>query len=150
MENSQNRAVEGTYTKGPVAATVTFGDGYDTGVFNFLQALVTYTINSTNNVNVFYGGNLGTTGLNAKTYGGNNGYGSLTVGSYGAQFDNSQMIGGFYSYTQGNLNLVPEVQYQYAKTNAKIGLFKPSSNFVAALFEDYTFGTSPYSIGGWG
>ena len=54
---------------------------------------------------------------------------ACNVGTYGPQFDNSQMIGAFYSYTQGNLNLVPEVQYQYAKANAKIGLFKPSSNF---------------------
>ena len=154
VENSQNRAVEGVYTKGPVSATVTFGDGYNTGVFNFLQALVTYTINSSNNVNVFYGGNLGTTGLNAKTYGGTGGYGNPasfgTVGTYGPQFDNSQMIGAFYSFTQGNLNLVPEIQYQYAKANAKVNIFKPTSNIVGALFADYTFGTSPYSIGAWG
>jgi hypothetical protein len=149
VENSQNRAVEGTYTQGPVAVTVTFGDGYNTGVFNFLQGLVTYTFNSTNVLNVFYAGNLGTTGLNAKTYGGTAGYGSLNVGTYGPQFDNSQMIGAFYSYTKGNLNLVPEVQYQYAKANAKIDLFKPSSNLGLAMFADYTFGTSPYSLGGW-
>jgi hypothetical protein len=153
VENAQDRAVEGAYTQGPLSATVSFGDGYDTGVFNFLQALVTYTINSTNNANVFYGGNLGTTGLNAKTYGGTGGYGNPatfgTVATFGPQYINSQMIGGFYSYTQGNLNLVPEVQYQYAKANAKVNIFKPTSNFVAAVFEDYTFGTSPYSVGGW-
>jgi Putative beta-barrel porin-2, OmpL-like. bbp2 len=41
------------------------------------------------------------------------------------------------------------VQYQYAKQDAKINIFKPTSNFGAAVFADYTFGTSPYSIGGW-
>ena len=101
-----------------------FGDGYDTGVFNFLQALFTYTINSSNVVNIFYGGNLGRTGLNAKTYSGTCAYGSTapgcfgTVGTYGPQFANSQLIGGFYNYTTGNLNLVPEVQYQVAKADA--------------------------------
>jgi hypothetical protein len=153
VENQPSRGVEAAYSKGPIAATVLFGDGYDTGVFNFLQALVTYTINSTNNVNVFYGGNLGTTGLNAKTYGSGGGYGNPasfgTVGTFGPQFANSQMIGAYYSYTKGNLNLVPEVQYQYAKANAKVNIFKPTSNFGAAVFGDYSFGTSPYSLGGW-
>ncbi len=71
------------------------------------------------------------------------------MGAYGAQFVNSQMLGGYYSYTKGNLTVLPEVQYQYAKANARVGIIKPTSNFGAALFSTYTFGTSPYSIGGW-
>ena len=152
VQNSQNRGVLGTYTQGPVELQVSFGDGYNTGVFNFVQALATYTINSTNILNVYYGGNEGRTGLNAKTYGGNNGYGNPdggTVGTFEPQFANSQMIGAYYSYTQGNLNLVPEVQFQYAKQDAQLGLDKGMWNLGAALFGDYTFGTSPYSIGGW-
>ncbi|OYV35589.1 MAG: hypothetical protein B7Z81_08525, partial [Acidocella sp. 20-61-6] len=85
VQNSQNRGVSGSYTEGPVSATLTFGDGYDSGVFNFLQALVTYTINSSNSLNVYYAGNLGTTGLN--TYA----YGNSTTAAYGPQFVNSQM-----------------------------------------------------------
>jgi hypothetical protein len=153
VQNSQNRGVLGTYTQGPVELQVSFGDGYNTGVFNFVQALATYTINSTNILNVYYAGNEGTTGLNAKTYGGTGGYGNPdsfgTVGTFGPQFANSQMLGAYYSYTKGNLNLVPEVQYQYAKQDAKLGLDKGMWNLGAALFGDYTFGTSPYSIGGW-
>jgi hypothetical protein len=45
VQNSQNRGVEVAYTTGPISATVSFGDGFDTGVFNFVQALATYTIN---------------------------------------------------------------------------------------------------------
>lgn len=143
VQNSQSRGVSANYTAGPLSATVTFGDGFDTGVFNFLQALATYTINPTNAVNVYYAGNLGRTGLNTITYGGGN------TGGYGAYYVNSQMLGGYYSYTMGNLNLIPEVQYVYAKADQKLGLTKSSANFGAALFGDYTFGTSPYSVGGW-
>lgn len=160
VQNSQSRGVSATYTQGPIAATVTFGDGYDTGVFNFLQALATYTVNSSNALTVYAAGNLGRTGLNAHTYGGggspgNTGspgisYSNQTVGNYGANYINSDMIGAFYSYTIGNLNLVPEVQYIYAKPDQKIGLSKFSSNFGAALFADYQFGKSPYSLGAWG
>ena len=65
-------------------------------------------------------------------------------------YANSDMIGAYYSYTLGNLNLVPEAQFQYAKKDVGLGIPGESSNFGAALFADYTFGTSPYSIGAWG
>jgi hypothetical protein len=153
VQNLSSRGVSLNYNKGAIDATVMYGDGYNTGVFNFLQALVSYTFNANNVLNVYYGGNLGQTGLNAKTYGVPCGYGNPecggTVGTAGQQFANSQMVGAYYSYTMGNLNLVPEVQYQVAKADAKLGLFKQSSNFGAALFETYTFGKSPYSLGGW-
>ncbi|MHB1303620.1 MAG: outer membrane beta-barrel protein [Acidiphilium sp.] len=151
VENSQSRGVSATYTQGPVSASVTFGDGFDTGVFNFLQALATYTFNSDNALSVFGATNLSRTGLNANTYGNANvPYNHMTVATYGANYINSTMIGAYYSYTVGNLNLVPEVQYVYAKVDHKIGLDKFSSNFGAALFADYSFAKSPYSIGAWG
>jgi hypothetical protein len=143
VQNSQARGVEANYTAGPLSATLEFGDGWDDGVFNFVQALVTYTIDSSNVANVYYAGNLGRTGLNAITYGNTPEY------VYGPNYKNSQMIGGFYSYTVGSLNLVPEAQYVYAKSDAALGLYKSSANFGAALFGDYSFGTSPYSVGGW-
>ena len=40
VENLQSRGVSLNFTKGPINATVMYGDGYNTGVFNFLQALV--------------------------------------------------------------------------------------------------------------
>jgi len=139
VENSQSRGIEVSYNNGPVSATVSYGDGYDTGVFNFVEAIGTYTFNADNAATLYYGGNLGTTGTAVKSNEGPTAY------------QNSQMIGGFYSYTLGNLNLAPEFQYQYAKADEKIGIEKPTYNFGAALFADYNLSaTSPYSIGAWG
>lgn len=149
VQNSQADGVQGTYNIGPFSATVQFGDGWDTHVFNFLQALGTYTFNSNNVLNVYYAGNLGRTGLNAKTYAGNAGWGNETVADYGPQFINSQMFGAYYSWTKGNLNIIPEVQYVYAKPDAQVNINKFTSNFGAAVFGDYSFGSSPYSLGGW-
>jgi hypothetical protein len=154
VQNLNSRGVSLNYNKGAIDATVMYGDGYNTGVFNFLQALVSYTFNANNVLNVYYGGNLGQTGLNAKTYGsalcnyGDSACGG-TVGTFGPQFANSQLVGAYYNYTMGNLNLVPEVQYQVAKANAKLGIFKETSDFGAALFSTYTFDKTPYSLGGW-
>ncbi len=121
-----------------------FGDGYNTRVFNYLQASATYTFDPNNNLSVYGQGPLG-------------GYsGTHTIGAYGpsgtylAPEYNSQIYGAYYSYTAGNLNLIPEVQYQFSKANSHIGLHKETSNIGAALFSDYNFGTSPYSIGAWG
>jgi hypothetical protein len=143
VQNSNSRGVEAALTEGPVTATVLYGDGFDSGVFNVVQALVSYTIDSNDVANVYGEYNLGRTGPNTFLYGGG------TTG-LGDMFINSNMIGAYYSYTNGNLNLVPEVQYQYAKTDYIAGINKFSSDLGAALFGTYSFGTSPYSLGGWG
>jgi hypothetical protein len=143
VQNSQSRGVEAALTEGPVTATVEYGDGVDSGVFNTFQGLVSYTINSTNTLSVYGTINAGKTGPNTFAYGGG------TTGE-GNAFANNEMIGAYYSYTMGNLNLVPEVQYQYAKKDYALGIDGESSDFGAALFADYAFGTSPYSIGAWG
>ena len=149
VENAQDRGVQVNYSQGPVSASVQLGDGYDTGVFNFLQALASYSYNANNSLSVFYAGNLGRTGLNAHTYAGTGNYNTTSVGSYGSYFDNSQMVGAYYSYTNGNLNVVPEVQYQIAKADAQLGQNKATSNLGAAVFGDYSFANTPYSLGGW-
>jgi len=128
--------------------TGSFSDGFDTGVFNYAQALVDYTIDSNDNVNVYYGGNLGRTGLAANTYGSAaQGYSSTNVADYGANYINAQIAGAWYSWTKGNLNQVPEVQYAIAKADQKLGLVKSSSNFGATVIATYDFGASPYSLG---
>jgi hypothetical protein len=142
VQNSQSRGVEAAYTQGPISATVEYGDGEDSGAWNTVQALVGYTINPTNSVDVYATANIGRTGPYAYAYG------QGMVGTSNI-YDNSDMIGAYYSFTQGNLTLVPEVQFQYAKKDAIAGLPEGDSDFGAALFGNYAFGTSPYSIGAW-
>lgn len=150
VENAQNLGAGVNYTSGPISATVTFGDGWNTKVFNFLQGALTYSPNANNAATVYFATNLGRTGLNANIYG--NAivpYDQTTVGTFGANYVNSTMVGGYYSYTNGNLNIVPEVQYVTAKADAKLNLLKQSSNFGAAIFENYNFANTPYSLGAW-
>ena len=162
VENSESRGVSAIYTQGPLSGTVIFGDGNDTGVFNYLQFLATDTINSNNNFNVFGGIALGVTGPNTFAYGsgGLSSGGANGVGGQGMLANvNSNVFGAWYSWTQGNLTLVPEVQFQYAKALHKYAAIssggvsdnipKETSNFAAAIFSDYNFGTSPFSLGAW-
>jgi hypothetical protein len=154
VENSKSRGITATYSPGPVAVKVIIGDGFDTGAFNFLQALLTYTIDANNSLNIYGATNLGRTDPNAHFYGSAAlpynrsyvGYGPLSA----ANLVNSTMIGGYYSATWGNFSVVPELQYVYAKVDHRVGLDQQSNNTAAALFLDYQFGKSPWSIGGWG
>jgi Putative beta-barrel porin-2, OmpL-like. bbp2 len=149
VQNSSSTGVMVAGTEGPVTATVVFGDGWDTGVWNTVQALVSYTINSSNVLNVYGTANLGRTGPGAFLYGcGGKGADICSAGT-GNAYLNSDMIGAYYSFTAGNLNLVPEVQYVSAKTDYLAGIPKTVANFGAALFSTYSFANTPYSIGGW-
>ena len=142
VENSSSRGVQASYTYGKLSATLTFGDGFDSGVFNTFQELVTYSFNS-NNALSFYGTqNVGTTGPNTFAYG------QSTTGAGSIPYVNSNMFGGYYDYTNGNLNVVPEVQYVYAKRNQRLGINKFTSNFGAEVITNYQFGKSPWSLGG--
>jgi len=142
VENSNNRGVEAVLTEGNITATVLYGDETDTGAFDGVQALVSDAFNANNTLNVYGTLTYGRTGPNTFAYGG----GQTGEGN---AFSNSNMIGAYYSYTTGNLNLVPEVQFQYTHVDHKIQLDSYGSNFGAALFGDYTVPNSPYSIGGW-
>ncbi|OYV56885.1 MAG: hypothetical protein B7Z76_03815 [Acidiphilium sp. 20-67-58] len=154
VENGQSLGVTASYSHGPFGVTASLGDGFDTGVWNFLQADVSYAPDASNSITISGATNLGRTGPRTHVYGSAaTPYASAHVG-FGplsqSPLVNSTMIGGFYSYSSGNLNIVPEVQYVYANIDHQVGLNGFSSNFGAAVFADYHFGASPYSIGAWG
>ena len=151
VENAQSVGVSATFTYGRFVGKVVFSDGFDTNVWNYLQLLASYSIDDNNSLTLFGATNLGTTGLGANFYGSaSRSYSSTTVASAGAaNFVNSSVLGGYYSVTAGKLTLVPEVQYVWSTRNPSVGLTDYSSHFGAALFVNYQFGESPFSLGGW-
>jgi Putative beta-barrel porin-2, OmpL-like. bbp2 len=151
VENAQSVGVTATYTYGHFSASVAFSDGFDTNVWNYLQLLASYTANDDNSITLFGATNLGSTGLGAKFYGSaTRPYSASTVAVAGAaNLVNSSMIGGYYSFTPGNFTIVPEVQYVWSTKNPRVGLDDYSSHFGVALFVNYQFKDSEFSVGGW-
>jgi hypothetical protein len=145
VQNNNARGVEATLTEGPVTATVQYGDSTDSGVWNTIQALISYKIDDNNVANIYGAYNLGKTGPNTYLYG----LPSSTTTGLNDAYANNALIGAYYNYTHNNWTLVPEVQYVYARKDVQIGINGQSSNFGAALFNDYTFTNTPYSIGSW-
>lgn len=149
VEAGYSRGISVNYTQGAFNATAFLSDGYYTGVFNFLQAQANYTFNSHNILGVFYGGNLGRTGVNTHTYGnGRLAYNDSYV-AFAPEFANSQLFGAYYNYTAGNLNLIPEFQFEHASAQHSLGIQKPMTNAIAVVFANYNFSNSPYSLGAW-
>jgi hypothetical protein len=145
VQNNNARGVQANLTEGPVTAAVQFGDSTDSGVWNTIQALISYKIDDNNIANIYGAYNLGKTGPNTYMYG----LPSSTTTGWGNAYANSALIGAYYSYTHNNWSLVPEIQYTYARKDVQIGITGQSSTFGAALFNDYNFTNTPYSIGSW-
>jgi hypothetical protein len=134
-EPGEGRGVDMAYTQGPVTATVSLTDGYYTGVINYLQGIVTYVPNGQSSVSLFGGANLARVGAAVK------GPGTVLL-------DNSTLVGGFYTATLGPLTVTPEVQYQSTKPAAALGIGGQVSNLSLALFGNYQWANSPWSVGG--
>ena len=151
VQNGQSVGMSATYTRDQLTATIVYSDGFDTNVWNYVQLSASYNINENNNLTLFGATNLGSTGLNAKFYGSaTRPYSASTVAVAGAaNLVNSSVVGAYYTFTLGNYTLVPEVQYVWSAKNPHVGLTDFSSNFGAALFANYKFGDSPFSVGGW-
>jgi hypothetical protein len=151
VQNGQSVGVSATYTRSRLTGTIVFSDGFDTNVWNYVQLSASYNINENNNLTLFGATNLGSTGLNAKFYGSaTRPYSSSTVAVAGAaNLVNSSVVGAYYTFTVGNYTLVPEIQYVWSAKNLHVGQADFSSNFGTALFANYKFGDSPFSVGGW-
>ena len=124
------------YAKGPLTAFVQLGDMGGSHVFNYLEVGGTYNFTPNDQLLVFAGTNLGHVG-------------PYTKGGSPAYAANSTELEAFYSFTVGNLNLAPEVQYVYDRVDHKAGIDKFSANAGAGLFGVYSFANTPYSLGGW-
>lgn len=162
VENSESRGISASYRKGSLSGYVMLSDGFDTGVFDHLQFLAKDKLNANNNINIFGEFALGVTGPNTFAYGsgGLSSGGANGIGGQGQLANvNANLLGAWYGWSHGELTITPEVQYQYAKPihryanmysgNLSDNIPKETSNLAAAIFTDYKFGTSPYSLGAW-
>jgi len=161
-QNSNSKGVQLDYDHGPFSGVLMYSDGYDTNDFNYISWLASYKFDASNQLNVYGGANLGTTGPNAFAYGEGNASpgGANGVGGQ-AQLAvvNSDMIGAWYSWRHKSLTIIPEVQLQYTPkltqfANVTSGgisdnIPKGTGEFVATLFAIYKFADTPYSISGW-
>src|SRR5271169_3886853 len=124
---------QANYTVGPLALSLSFNDGFDSGVYNWVTGSATYTINSTNTFEFAAGGNVGKTNI-------------ATLRAPLLQ-SNSQIYNLIYTYNSDPWIIQPYVQVTHVPTNTSIGIAAPASTFGGAILANYDLG-SGFNLGG--
>ncbi|MDA8379120.1 MAG: outer membrane beta-barrel protein [Planctomycetia bacterium] len=138
IETGLNRGIQLNFTKGPMSLSVSWNDGYYSNRYNWVDGLLTYTINDNNSIDVYGGGNLGSTGTLAD-YEGISSYSHNPYVNASLGLDNSDIYGIYYEYTNGPLSISPEVQVIDTPKNKNFGTTKGSYNLGVSLQANYQF-----------
>jgi Putative beta-barrel porin-2, OmpL-like. bbp2 len=132
QEPSISKGGQANYTIGPVALSLSFTDGFDSGVWNWVTGSATYTLNPSNTFVFSAGGNAGSTRVN-------------TLRTPILQ-SNSQIYDLIYTYNSDPWIIQPYFQATHVPTNT--GLYGPSaSSFGGALLINYDVGAG-VNLGG--
>jgi hypothetical protein len=131
QENAVNKGVQANYTLGPAAFSLSFNDGFDSGVWNWLTGSVTYTLNSANSFEFFGGGNLGLTKIN-------------TLRTPILQ-NNSAIYNLIYTYNNDPWIIQPYFQASHVQGNDFYG--PGAATFGGALLVNYDVGAG-FNLGG--
>jgi len=133
QENAVTRAVQGNFTSGPVAVSVSWGDGFYSNRYNWLTASLAYTIDKSNTLSFIAGGNTDQT----------------TRVTTAAPFlqSNSEIFNVIYTHTDGPCTITPYLQYTNVPRNTDIGIAHSASTYGGALLASYAI-DSGFSLAG--
>ncbi|HVC56136.1 MAG TPA: outer membrane beta-barrel protein [Stellaceae bacterium] len=132
QENLVNQGVQANLTTGPLAWSLSLNDGFYTGQYNYLTGAATWTINSANSVILTGGGPLDRV--------------TATGTPVPAQYNNSTIIEGSYTYSNAPWTITPYLQYTHVDSDAHLGLVD-SSTFGGAVLASYAI-TDKVSLAG--
>jgi hypothetical protein len=133
QEPSISKGGQANYTIGPVALSLSFTDGFDSGVWNWVTGSATYTINPTNTFAFSAGGNAGKTTVS-------------TLRTPIAQ-SNSQIYNLIYTHNSDPWIIQPYFQATHVPANPSLGWTSGASTFGAALLVNYDIGAG-FNLGG--
>ncbi|KPF73846.1 hypothetical protein IP88_08420 [alpha proteobacterium AAP81b] len=127
QENVLTRQVQANFTTGKLALSLSFGDGFFSGKWNWISGLATYTFNSSNALTVVAGG---PTSTNYKS----------TFATPVFQ-NNSTIVDVIYSYSSGKFLIQPYFQYTSVPALPLIGT-DGAESWSGAVLARYNFSDS--------
>jgi hypothetical protein len=133
QEPTFSKGGQANYTIGPVAMSLSFNDGFDSGVYNWVTGSVTYTLNPANTFEFVGGGNVSKTNVS-------------TLRTPIAQ-SNSQIYNLIYTYNSDPWIIQPYFQATHVPANSSLGFTSSASTFGVALLTNYDIG-SGFNLGG--
>ena len=133
QEPAISKGAQANYTAGPLALSLSFTDGFDSGVWNWLTGSAAYTLDPANTISFVAGANLGQTNKNTLR----------TPLSQG----NSQIYNLIYTYNAEPWTITPYFQATHVPTNNSIGIADSASTFGGAVLVKYDLGGG-FNLGG--
>jgi hypothetical protein len=126
QENDINRGIQVNYSKGKLAASLSWNDGFYSNRYNWISGQATYTSSASNSYEFAAGGNYGTTV-----------HSSIATPVFQ---NNSSIYDLIYTHTARKWMLGPYIQYTYVPLDARIGAAKATSTMGVAVLGSYTLG----------
>jgi hypothetical protein len=123
QENAINRGVQVNYTKGPIAASLSWNNGFYSKSYTWLTGSLAYTINSANSISAIGGQNLG--------------FSKFSNFATPVDQNNGGIYDLIYTYNAAPWILQPYFQWTYVPHNSTIGVFKSTSTLGGALLASY-------------
>jgi Putative beta-barrel porin-2, OmpL-like. bbp2 len=124
QENAVNRGIQGNYTLGPLALSLSLNDGFYSGNYNWVSGLAAWTINKENTLTVAAGGNVDRTT-------------KATFVTPLAQ-NNSTIVNLIYTYNAAPWTITPYFQYTNVPANAALGFGQDASTWGGAVLANYS------------
>ncbi len=123
QENAINRGVQLNYTLGPVAASLSWNNGFYSKSYTWLTGSLAYTINSANSLTAVGGGNLG--------------FSRFSNFATPVLQNNGQIYNLIYEYNSSSWIIEPYFQWTYVPHNSQIGVLQSTSTLGGAILASY-------------
>lgn len=125
-----SRGVQGNYTWGPVAFSLSLNDGFYSGDYDWLSGAATWTIDRINTLELVAGGNFSRNSV----------FKAATSPPFSVVVptpqDNSTIVNLIYTYSNAPWTITPYLQYTRVPTIASLGI-ADSATYGAALLASY-------------
>jgi putative OmpL-like beta-barrel porin-2 len=133
QENIIARGVQANYTKGPLALSLAWTDGFFSNRYSWLSGSATYTIDSSDTLAFSGGGSVNTE----------------TVSSYATPLlqNNETVYNVVFTHTAGPWTVIPSLQYTNVPSDSKLGTTHDLNTLGAALYGIYAM-NGGYSVAG--
>jgi hypothetical protein len=123
QEPAVSRGIQGNYTLGPVAFSVSLNDGFYSEHYDWITGSAAWTIDKINTLSVVAGGNFSTTFKS-------------TLATPIAQ-NNSDIVNLIYTYSNAPWTITPYFQYTNVPKSAKLGFGHDASTYGGAILASY-------------
>jgi hypothetical protein len=125
-----SHGVQGNYTWGPVALSLSLNDGFYSGDYDWLSGSATWTIDKLNTLELVVGGNFSRNSVSHFTS--TPPFAAITP----VPQDNSTILNLIYTYSNAPWTITPYFQYTHVPSNTALGL-ADSSTYGGAVLASY-------------